>query len=370
MKGLQARARLAIQGAVSHFGSRPDSKTRTPILLLCPPHICMTDSESPAPRAQSVRGAPIFKATVIYVAPALAVIEALQALLEPFGVPVWVFRAVVIVAVLGYPVVLFTLVMLYREKSREAQGRRLVFGRIGIAVAGMAAIGAGLVLLRPVIMADPLPTTPQAELTLGEQSIAVLPFEAQSEDPKDAWFADGLSQELLDGFGAVGGIRVASRAQSLTMRDKDVSPALIVSELGVATFLDGTVQRGGDVLRVTTRLNDARTGEQLWQLKFDTSIEDVFFLQDSITRAVVDQLQPMISAKSTPPGAAPARVPAQAFGFWLQARGALDAGDTIAADSLLSMALEIEPEFTRAMELQNSFVLPPNPAGAGGGVDP
>lgn len=261
----------------------------------------MTDSQSPVPRADKVRGAPIFKATVIYVAPALAVIEAFQALLEPFGVPVWVFRAVVVVAVLGYPVVLFALVMLYREKGHEAQGRRLLLSRIGVGVAGLAAISAGLVLMRPVIMADPTPVVPDVELALGEQSIAVLPFEAQSDDPKDGWFADGLAQELLDGFGAVGGIRVAGRAQSLSFRGKDVDAARVRSELGVATYLDGTIQRGGDVLRVTTRLNDARTGEQLWQLKFDTSLEDVFTLQDSITRAVVGHLQPMIAAKSTPP---------------------------------------------------------------------
>ncbi len=316
----------------------------------------MPDSISPPPHPDKRRGAPIFKATVVYIAPALAVIEAFQALLEPFGVPAWMFRAVVILAVLGYPVVLFTIIMLYREQGREAQGRRKVAGRIGIGVAGVAAIGAGLVLLRPVIMAEPMAAAPQMELTLGEQSIAVLPFEAQSDDPKDGYFADGLAQELLDGFGSVSGIRVASRAQSFSLRGKDLEAGVIVKELGVATYLDGTVQRGGDVLRVTTRLNDARTGEQLWQLKFDTSLTDVFMVQDSITRAVVGQLQPMISAKSSPSVTPASQLSGAVAPLWFEARGALGAADTLSALGLLDQVIEMEPEFARAIELRASVL--------------
>lgn len=314
----------------------------------------MTESERPSPApSPPPRGAPLFKATVVYIAPALAVVEAVQALLEPFGVPLWVFRAVVVLAVLGYPVVIFALIILYREKGREAAGRRLFFSRAAVGVAGVLAIAAGLVLLRPVIMADPAPSTPLLEPSLGEQSIAVLPFEAQSDDPKDGWFADGLSQELLDGLGALGGIRVAGRAQSLAYRDNDIEAGDIVTELGVATFLDGTVQRGGDVLRVTARLNDARTGEQLWQLKLDTSLQDVFQLQDSITRAVVGQLQPMISAKSSPPvGASGDRVSGEALMLMMQARGALAAADTAAAIDLLDRAIETQPDFDRAIEMR------------------
>jgi adenylate cyclase len=130
-------------------------------------------------------------------------------------------------------------------------------------------------------MALPLPDKP---------SIAVLPFANMSDDPKQEYFVDGLTDGLITELSQVSGLFVISRNSTFVYKGKTVSPKQVSEELGVRYVLEGSVQRAGDQLRINAQLIDALSGGHAWADKFDGSLADVFALQDKVTRSIADEL--------------------------------------------------------------------------------
>ena len=155
-----------------------------------------------------------------------------------------------------------------------------------------------------------------------ERSVAVLPFQNVGADPTTAYFADGMTEGLIAALSEVGGLRVAARTSSFVFRRPDVDVREIGRKLAVATVLEGSVQKEGARLRVTSRLVDARDGSILWSASHDRTLDDVFTVQDEIARAIVRALQPRLGA--TPGTVAPMRTPrsTDAYLLYLQGRHA------------------------------------------------
>jgi len=130
-------------------------------------------------------------------------------------------------------------------------------------------------------MALPLPDKP---------SIAVLPFANMSDDPKQEYFADGLTDGLITELSQVSGLFVISRNSTFTYKGRTVPPQQVSEELGVRYVLEGSVQRASDRLRINAQLIDALSGGHVWAGKFDGSIADVFALQDQVARSIADTL--------------------------------------------------------------------------------
>ena len=130
-------------------------------------------------------------------------------------------------------------------------------------------------------MALPLPDKP---------SIAVLPFANMSDDPKQEYFVDGMTDGLITELSQVSGLFVISRNSTFVYKGKTVSPKQVSEELGVRYVLEGSVQRAGDQLRINAQLIDALSGGHEWADKFDGSLADVFALQDKVTRSIADAL--------------------------------------------------------------------------------
>ncbi|MFQ5689407.1 MAG: hypothetical protein ACE5HQ_03940 [Gemmatimonadota bacterium] len=122
-------------------------------------------------------------------------------------------------------------------------------------------------------------------------SVAVLPFDNYSPDPDNAFFADGLTEEIIADLSAVHGLRVISRSSVSCFRGKELGLPAIAAELGVRYVLEGSVRRAGDSLRVTGQLIDAETDSHLWAEKYDGTLEDVFGIQESISRQIVGALR-------------------------------------------------------------------------------
>jgi TolB-like protein len=122
-------------------------------------------------------------------------------------------------------------------------------------------------------------------------SIAVLPFTNLSTDPENAYFAEGLAAEVIADLSKVRALRVISRTSSTAIRGSNRGIKAIAVELGVRYVLEGSVRRAGGRLRITAQLVDARTDSHLWADKYDGSVEDVFAIQESLARVIVEALK-------------------------------------------------------------------------------
>jgi serine/threonine-protein kinase len=126
-----------------------------------------------------------------------------------------------------------------------------------------------------------------------KSSVAVLPFAEEAADSTNAYFGEGIADELMTALGKVPGLRVASRTSSIAVgRRRDLDLREIASRLGVATVVEGTVRRAGRRLRVTAQLTNATDGLTLWSDVYDRDSKDVFAVQDDITKAIVAALRP------------------------------------------------------------------------------
>jgi TolB-like protein/class 3 adenylate cyclase len=132
--------------------------------------------------------------------------------------------------------------------------------------------------------------------TMPEKSIAVLPFENLSEEKANAFFADGVQDEILTDLSKVADLKVISRTSVLSYRDiAGRNLRKIGQELGVAHLLEGSVQRSANRVRVNAQLIDARTDAHLWAQTYDRELADVFAIQSEIAKAIADQLQARLS---------------------------------------------------------------------------
>ena len=138
----------------------------------------------------------------------------------------------------------------------------------------------------------------------GFASVAVLPFENIGGDTANAYFADGMADELTTALSKVGGLRVPSRSSAFRFRGPGVDVKAAASALGVASVLEGTVQRSNGRLRLTATLTNAANGSIVWSNNFEREVRDVFAVEDDLTRAILGALRPALSGAPSGPAAA------------------------------------------------------------------
>jgi len=122
------------------------------------------------------------------------------------------------------------------------------------------------------------------------KAIAVLPFKNMSADPENEYFSDGMTEEIINALGKLPGVQVASRTSSFAFKGKEVDVREIGDKLGVTTVLEGSVRKVGNKIRLTAQLINVESGYHLWNETYDRQLEDVFAVQDEISRAIVDAL--------------------------------------------------------------------------------
>lgn len=220
---------------------------------------------------------------------------------ENFDAPPWVLKSFVVAILLGLPVALFfawafelTPEGVRRETEVDrstsithSTGRKLDFLIIG----AMAVALAYFIWER---QADISPVEPVAETSVAsitEKSIAVLPFVNMSSDPENEYFADGLSEELLNQLAQIPDLQVAGRTSSFSFKGKNEDLREIGTTLNVANILEGSVRRQGDKVRVTAQLIRANDGFHLWSNTYDRTMDDVFVIQDDISTNVATAMK-------------------------------------------------------------------------------
>jgi adenylate cyclase len=132
--------------------------------------------------------------------------------------------------------------------------------------------------------------------TRARLSIAVLPFDNMSADPEQEFLADGISEDIITGLSKIRWFLVIARNSTFTYKGQAVDVKRVAKELGVRYVLEGSVRKAGSRIRVTAQLVDATTGLHVWADHYDRELEDIFDLQDEITRTIVARVEPEISA--------------------------------------------------------------------------
>jgi TolB-like protein/tetratricopeptide (TPR) repeat protein len=185
-------------------------------------------------------------------------------------------------------------------------------------------------------------------------AVAVLPFVSMSADPEDQYFGDGLAEELINALAQVGGLRVVARTSAFRFRGSDVDIREIGEKLNVAAVLEGSVRRAGDRLRVTAQLIDVRDGYHLWSERYDRRLEDIFEVQDEITRAIVQKLEVKLLGRKDRQFVRRHTSNVEAYNAFLKARYSLHKltpEGWAQCHELLQEAIALDPEFALPYEV-------------------
>jgi len=181
-----------------------------------------------------------------------------------------------------------------------------------------------------------------------DKSIVVLPFANLSPDPDQEYFADGLSEELLNLLAQMPELRVISRSTAFTFKGKEIAVPEVAKKLNVSHVLEGSVRKAGDRMRITAQLIEASTDTHLWSQTYDRTVGDVIAIQDEISAQVVSQLEIHLVG----PAPVATTIDPEAYQLYLQAKHIIESwpnGDLDLAEAKLEQVLEMEPTFLPAL---------------------
>jgi TolB-like protein len=236
-----------------------------------------------------------------YGAAAFAVIQALDIVAQRFGWPDVLERLVIVALPLGLVV---TLVLVWYHGERGAQrvtGTELLILALLFAIGGGALwrVAQGPPEARSAATSAKSAGAPMTPIMAGptEKSIAVLPFENLSHDADNAYFADGMQEEILTRLAGIGELKVISRTSTEKYISHPDNLKTIAAELGVATILEGSVQKSGSDVRINVQLIDAQRDSHLWAQTFDRELNNVFAVESEVSQQIADVLKARLSPR-------------------------------------------------------------------------
>jgi len=168
-----------------------------------------------------------------------------------------------------------------------------------------------------------------------EKSIVVLPFENLSPDPDQEYFSDGLTEEVISDLSAVRSLRVISRSSAMTFKGTKKKVPEIARELNVQYILEGSVRKAANNLRITAQLIDAMNDAHIWAEKYNGTLDDVFDIQEKVSRSIVDALKLKLTPEETERLAERPIPSALAYEFYLKARGEILKWTEVGLDNAL-----------------------------------
>jgi len=241
---------------------------------------------------QRLKQRKLFQWALAYLAGAWLVLQAMEVTAEPFGWPLALQRGVTILLVVGF------LVALVLAWYHGEQGRQRVSGPELLMIAALLAIAAILLaILRPEVEA---PATPYAGLPVdGEKpAIAVLPFDNFSPNPDDAYFADGMHDEIITQLSRISALKVISRTSVMQYRDERRPVRNIAAALSVNYVLEGSARKAEDRVRLTVQLIDADRDEHVWAEEYDRDLTaaHLFEIQSEVAERVASALAVELTA--------------------------------------------------------------------------
>ncbi|HEV7304798.1 adenylate/guanylate cyclase domain-containing protein [Ensifer sp.] len=182
-------------------------------------------------------------------------------------------------------------------------------------------------------------------------SIAVLPFDNMSGDPEQGYFADGITEDIITDLSKVSGLFVIARNSSFAYKGRSPDIRQVSRELGVRYVLEGSVRRAANRIRINAQMIDGTTGGHLWAERYDRGIEDIFEVQDEVTRTIVTALKVRLTAGEEERRETRARVDPEAYDLFVRSRQAIlrfDAQSSAEARSMLERSIAIDPGIAAA----------------------
>jgi TolB-like protein/cytochrome c-type biogenesis protein CcmH/NrfG len=313
----------------------------------------------------------VIRAAGLYLVGAWLLTQVSSTVLPMFGAPDWLPRSIVVLLAIGFiPTLIFSWVFeltpqgLKRDEDVPAEqsigpqtGRRMNRMIIAVLLLALAYFAVDKFVFTPrreaALMSSAAPN--ESKFVINAKSIAVLPFENLSSDKENAFFTDGVQDEILTDLAKIADLKVISRTS--VMQYKDIAKRNlpeIAQALKVAHVLEGSVQRASNHVRVNAQLIDARTDAHLWAQRFDGDLADVFAIQGEIAQKIVDQLKAVLSPKEQ---AAIAEKPTNnvaAYDLYLRAREIEHSSASFLEQSnkdqlrLLEQAVALDPAFVTA----------------------
>jgi serine/threonine-protein kinase len=300
----------------------------------------------------------VYKVAVAYIVGGWALSQGIAQVLPVFDVPNWAIRLVVLLIIIGFPVALIvawafevTPEGIKRTEAADAAGQRSHGVAWIYVVLISVALSLGLFFVGRYSARNTAPRHSEAATTVPGKSIAVLPLINESGDPKDEYFSDGLSEELIAALAQISGLKVIGRSSSFRFKDRKEEPKMIGQKLGVSTLLDGTVRKQGDQVRIVAELVNAADGIQLWTQTFDRQLKDIFKVQQEIARAVAQSLKVTLLGTDSRSPQASATDNAEAHNAYLQGHFHLirrNVEDFRKAIDYYDQAIQLDPNYALA----------------------
>lgn len=245
----------------------------------------------------------VFRAGGAYLVAVWVLLQITDVVAPALGLPGWVLTAEIVLAIVGLPIVLFLAWAYELTSSGLQKAEEMPMGGWAARPAGpgrWVELAMFVVLLVAVayLLTDKLFLTTTATVSLpdGRRSIAVLPFENLSTDPDQQYFADGISEEILNSLAAIRELRVTSRTSSFALRESNLGVSEIGRLLDVDYVVEGSVRKSMSTVRITAQLIRADSDAHLWSETYDRPLDaaDIFNIQETIARAIADRLQARI----------------------------------------------------------------------------
>src|SRR6266567_2968740 len=287
---------------------------------------------------EELRRRKVYRVAAAYIIAAGFIIQVGSAIFPAWELPNWTLRFVVVFLLVGFPIALI-LAWAYDVTPQGVQVTKTPPGAhrrrniVTLTAAGLAISAvAGFFLF------------PRASARNVEKSIAVLPFQSLSDEKENAYFADGMQDDILTNLSKIGDLKVISRMSVMSYRGDAVRNAREIGKaLGVATLLEGSVRRVGNRVRVNVQLINANNDEHIWAEDYDRDLTDVFAIQTDLAQKIVYTLQAKLSPTENP----------NAYLLFVQAHDYANRTDmfrdtSFKAEPLFEQAIKLDPNFSLA----------------------
>lgn len=310
----------------------------------------------------------VFRVGAAYVVVAWLILQVIETVSEPLGLPEWTEAFFIVLLATGLPLVLlfawaFELTPEGLKKTREVAkdesvtadtGKKLNYAIISILVVALGYFlweRQGLVEQSQPTAASTGGGPGEVVQTAGVASVAVLPFVNMSADPEQEYFSDGISEELLNLLAKIPDLRVPARTSSFQFKGQNLDIADVAKQLNVAHVLEGSVRKADVRIRVTAQLIEAETGYHLWSDTYDRELTDIFAIQDEISASIVDALSDTLGIKAEAAPHVEAAANPDAYNAFLFAQHLIQKRtkpDIEAAITHYETAIQLDPDYAPA----------------------
>ncbi len=315
----------------------------------------------------------VFKVAIAYAVATWLLLQIVDLVLDNINAPEWVMQVFMLGLAVGFPIAIIIAwafevtpdgVVLAKNVDQKQSISQLTGHQLNRGIIMILSVGIVFLLtdkFRDEIFSGPDTsdnyteetgkTAPPSGATGGNKSIAVLPFRDMSSAQDQAYFGEGIAEELLNALVKIDGLDVASRTSSFSLTGENLDIPAIAARLGVDHILEGSIRTAGQQVRVTAQLIEVSNDVHLWSEAYDGSLDDIFKIQDEITSQITAALKIQLGSEGLAPASDLLTNNAEAYQLYLQGRHLWrqrNSAGLSEAIRLFKEAVRLDPEFHRA----------------------